>query len=49
MVSGVTVVENNLDFVGDQKLGGNVLSFDNVLFILKMDTFLFRYFISKSL
>ena len=45
-IIGVSMVENNLTFVGDQKLGGNDLSFVNVLFILKIDTFYFRYFIS---
>ena len=38
MVIGAHVVEKNLNFVDDQKLGGNDLSFVNVLFILKMDT-----------
>ena len=34
----VPVVKNILTFMGDQKLGGNDLSFVNVLFILKIDT-----------
>ena len=34
----VPMVENNLNFVDDQKLGGNDLSFVTVLIILKMDT-----------
>ena len=37
-VIGIPVVENTLKFVDDQKLGGNDLSFINILLILKMDT-----------
>ena len=40
------MVENNLNFVDDQKLGGNELSYINVLFIMKTDMFHFRYLIS---
>ena len=35
---GVPIVENIWTFRRDQKLGGNDLSFVNVLFILEMDT-----------
>ena len=35
---GVPKVENIITFMGDQKLGGNDLSFVNVPFILKRDT-----------
>ena len=37
-IIGVPVVENNVTLVDDQKLGGNDLSFVNVLFMLKTDT-----------
>ena len=46
MVIGVPMVENNFNFVDDQKLVSNDLSFINVLFILKNGhMFHFRYFI----
>ena len=40
------MVENILTFMGDQKLGGNDLSFFNILFILEMDVFHFWNFAS---
>ena len=36
-VKGVPIIENNLTFVDDQKLGGNDLIFINVLFMLNTD------------
>ena len=45
-VIGVPMVENNLTFMGDQKLGSNGLNFVNGLFILKMDTCFISVFIS---
>ena len=35
--TGVPMLENIATFMGDQKLGGNDLSFVNILLILKMD------------
>ena len=43
---GVPTVKNILTFMGDQKLGGNDLSFVNVLFILKISMFHFWSFVS---
>ena len=47
--NGVPMVENILTYMGDQKLCSNVLSFVNILFILKIDPcFISRFLLAKT-